>query len=112
MPYSWLDALLDVVLAPALWLGVLLAVIYGLLFTAWRGGGWRQVPRDLLAALVGFAGGQLVSVLLRVEFLRVGELRLPGATAGAVIALLAGRLIVQRLSGHKVAVRPKGRTSA
>jgi hypothetical protein len=41
-----LDAVLDILLSPALWLCVLFGVIYSLLFTLWRGGGFTQLLRD------------------------------------------------------------------
>lgn len=113
MPYTWVDTLLDVLLSPALWLGILLAVAYSLLFTAWRGGGWRQAPRDLLAGLVGFWLGQLASGLLHVDVLRVGEIRLLGATVGAVLGLLAGRVLQNRLQPQRRAsATAKGRTGS
>lgn len=101
MSYKWLDTLLDAALSPALWLGVLLATIYSLLFTAWRGGGWRQVPRDLLAGLLGFGAGHFGAAAIHLDLLRVGELRLLGATVGAMIGLALGRIIERRL--HRAA---------
>jgi hypothetical protein len=110
MPYTLLDTVLDAVLAPALWLGLLVAVVYSLLFTLWRGGGWRQAPKDLLAGLVGLGAGQVISGLVHLDTLRIGELRLLGATLGAAIALLAGRVIVRRLRRVQSPVPSRGRT--
>lgn len=110
MPYRLVDALLDFVLSPALWLGVLIALIYSLLFTLLRGGGWRQIPRDLSASLAGFWAGHLVAGLVHLDLLRVGELRLLGATLGAAIALLAGRVIARRVRRVQPATA-KGRTT-
>jgi hypothetical protein len=111
MPYRLVDTLLDIALAPALWLGVLIALIYSLLFTLWRGGGWRQAPKDLLAGLVGFGSGHLIAGVVHLDLLRVGQLRLLGATLGAAIALLAGRVIVRRLRPVQPRVPAKGRTT-
>ena len=90
-PNVWIDRLLDIVRSPGLWLSVLLAVIYSLIFAAWRWAGWRQVPRDLLAGLLGFAAGQLFGTLVGFTNLRVGLVQLLWGTIGAVAALAAGR---------------------
>ncbi len=63
IPSGWLDTVLDVLLSPGLWLSVMLVLIYSLLFSAWRWGGWRQLGRDVLAGLLGFAIGQLIGTL-------------------------------------------------
>ncbi len=86
----WLDWLLDVVLAPALWLAVLLAVIYSTLFALWRGGGWRGWGRDILAGLIGFGVGQMAGTWLGSTWLRVGDVQLLWGTLAAVIALIVG----------------------
>lgn len=90
MPAPWVDRLWDVALAPALWLSATLALIYSALFTLWRGGGWRQLPRHALVGIVGFGAGQLLGVLLASELLRVGEVHLLWGTIGAALALLVG----------------------
>ena len=46
IPSGWLDAGLDVLLSPGLWLSVLLVLIYSLLFSAWRWGGWRHAEKS------------------------------------------------------------------
>ena len=91
MAVSWLDRLLDYAFAPAFWLAVLLAVIYSMLFTIWRGGGGRAWSRDLLAGLVGFGIGQAAGVLLGSTWLRVGEVQLLWGTLAAGAALVIGR---------------------
>lgn len=91
IPGPWLEKLLDIVLAPGLWLSVLLALIYSLLFSAWRWAGGRQLGRDVLFGLLGFAAGQLAGVLLRLGWLRIGEVQLLWGTIGAVLALVLGR---------------------
>ncbi len=96
IPGPWLEKMLDVALAPGLWLSVLLALIYGLLFSAWRWGGWRQLARDMLAALLGFAAGQLAGTLMGLNWLRVGQVQLLWGTAGAVVVLALGRKLWRR----------------
>jgi hypothetical protein len=93
IPGPWLEKLLDIVLSPALWLSALLALIYSVLFSAWRWAGWRQLGRDVLAGLVGFAVGQLAGSLLHFGWVRIGEVQLLWGTVGAVAALLLGRTL-------------------
>ncbi len=86
-----LDRVLDIALSPALWLCVVLGLVYGLLFTLWRGGGFRQLWRDLLAGVLGFGFGQLLASFLRLPTLAVGEVHLLWGSLFAVVALLARR---------------------
>ncbi len=88
---TWDDRLWDLLLSPALWLSVTLALGYSLLFSLWRGGGWRQLPRDLVTGCVGFGLGQLAGYLLDINLLRVGEVHVLWGTLGAALALLLGR---------------------
>jgi hypothetical protein len=87
------DGVVDVVLSPALWLGVVLAVVCSVLFYGWRGGDRRQFGRDTVAALVGFGAGQMAATYLQLDMLRLGQLELMGGILGAVVALFAGRLV-------------------
>ncbi len=88
---SYLDLALDVILSPALWLSVLLGAIYGALFALWRGGGWLQAVRDVVAGVVGFGVGQLLATLLPLPSPQVGEAHLLWGSIFAVLALLVGR---------------------
>ncbi len=90
MPPAWSDRLWDLLLSPALWLSVILAVGYSILFSLWRGSGWRRLLRDLLVGCVGFCLGQLAGYLLGVALLRVGEVHVLWGTLGAALALLIG----------------------
>ena len=85
------DLALDIVLSPALWLSVLFGVVYSVLFTLWRGGGWRQALRDLVAGVVGFGAGQLLATLLPLPSPQVGEAHLLWGTLFAALFLLLGR---------------------
>lgn len=91
MSDGWADFLLDIVLSPAIWFSVALALTYSLLFHLWRGGGWRQLGRDLLAGLAGFGAGQLIGSLLGLRVLQVGQVQVLGGTLGAVLALILAR---------------------
>jgi drug/metabolite transporter (DMT)-like permease len=93
LPDYWIERLIDLALSPALWLSALLVVICALLFTLWRGGGWRQGVRDLIAAALGFLAGQLVASFLGLDLLRMGDVQLLFGTMGAVAALAAGRFL-------------------
>jgi uncharacterized membrane protein YeaQ/YmgE (transglycosylase-associated protein family) len=91
IPQPWEDRLLNLALSPALWLSILLAVVYSTLFTIWRGGGFKQWLFDLLAGLIGFGLGQLAGSLFRSTLVRVGDVHLLWGSLGAVIALWLGR---------------------
>ena len=93
IPNDWLDLALDVVFSPGLWLSVLLAVIYSLLFSTWRWAGWGQLGRDVLAGLLGFAAGQLIGTLVGFDWGRIGQVQLLFGTAGAVTLLAVGRAV-------------------
>ena len=93
IPSEWFDLALDVVLSPGLWLSVLLALIYSLLFSVWRWAGWGQLGRDVLAGLLGFAAGQLIGTLVGFDWGRIGQVQLLFGTAGAVASLAVGRAL-------------------
>jgi hypothetical protein len=89
----WIDGVIDIVLSPALWLSVVIAVVCSVLFYAWRGGGARQLGRDVVAGLLGFGAGQLIGAYLQLDLPRLGEIQVAASIAGAVFALFIGRLI-------------------
>ena len=86
-----LNWVLDVALSPTLWLSAFLAVALSLLFHLWRGGGRRQLGRDLLAGLAGFAVGQVLGMRLRLPDLRLGDVQLIWGTVGCAAGLVMGR---------------------
>jgi hypothetical protein len=94
-----IDGVMDVVLSPALWLSVVVAVACSVLFYGWRGGGMRQLGRDLAVSLLGFGIGQLAGIYLQLDFLRLGQVRILAGIAGAVCALFLGRLIWRQDAG-------------
>ncbi len=104
----WFDTLLDVALSPALWLSVVLALAVSLLFHLWRGGGWRQLARDLLAGLIGFAVGQALGMGLRLPGLRLGDVQLIWGMLGCAAGLTVGRGLPRgRLMARKAHAVPR-----
>jgi hypothetical protein len=95
---AWLDLLLDIAFSPALWLSAALGTVYSLLFYAWRGGQWRQLGRDLLAGLAGFALGQLAGPFLPLGRLAVGQVYVLWGTTAAVATLILSRWLWQKLA--------------
>jgi uncharacterized membrane protein YjjP (DUF1212 family) len=96
----WIDGVIDVVLSPALWLSVVIAVVCGVLFYAWRGGGARQFGQDVVAGLLGFGMGQLIGAYLQLDLPRLGEIQVVAGIAGAILALFIGRLIWRQSAGR------------
>lgn len=88
-----LDVVLDIVLAPGLWLGGLLAATFGIVFYGWRGGNGSQLVRDLLVSAAGFVIGHLAGQWFGVTLLQLGQVQLLSATIGSFLALFAGRII-------------------
>ena len=91
---SLIEVTLDVIFSPGLWLGVIAALGAGVIFHIAAGGGWRLLWRDLLAALVGFAVGQIIGLLTGNTWLRVGQVHLLYGAAFAIIAAFAHRVLL------------------
>ena len=89
----WIDGVMDVILSPALWLSVVVAVVLSVLFYGWRGGGVRQLGRDVVAGVLGFGIGQLAGTYLELDLLRLGEIQFLAGITGAIVALFIGRLM-------------------
>ncbi|MBN1659466.1 MAG: hypothetical protein JXA93_13765 [Anaerolineae bacterium] len=82
--------------APALALSVTLASVYALLFHLWKGGGlgrkgWRDLFFMWLAAVVGFAAGQLVGQLWGFIPWTIGQIHIIEATLLALVFLVVAR---------------------
>ncbi|HSJ57479.1 MAG TPA: hypothetical protein VLC95_09880 [Anaerolineae bacterium] len=82
--------------APALVLGVTLASVYALLFHLWKGEGlgrkgWRDLLFMWLAAVVGFASGQLVGQLWGFIPWTIGQIHIIEATLVALLFLIVAR---------------------
>jgi len=85
------DVILDIALSPTLWLCVVFGLVYGVLFTLWRGSGWRQLARDAAVGVFGFVAGQLLASVLRLPVVKVGEVHLLWGSLASVFSLLVGR---------------------
>ena len=83
--------LLDIVLSPALWFSLVLAVIYALVIFVWSGRGWSQLARDLAASILGFGIGHLIGALSGLGWFRLGQIQLFWGTLGALPAIAVGR---------------------
>jgi hypothetical protein len=93
------ESLIDLMLSPGLWLSVGLALVYGVLFYIWRGGGVRQLGRDLLAGVIGFGLGQAAGNWLRLNAFVLGQVQLLAGSLGAGLGLLIGRWAGRREAG-------------
>lgn len=74
-------------LPPSLILSTVLAVLLGTLWFVWRGRTLRDWIIDVLAALLGFALGQLAGWLLGLGLPTIGEVRVVEGSIFAVLAL-------------------------
>jgi len=98
------DVILDIALSPTLWLCVVFGLVYGVLFTLWRGSGWVQLARDAAVGVLGFAAGQLLASVLRLPAVKVGEVHLLWGSLASVFSLLVGRRL---LRPRAAAAKPK-----
>ncbi len=76
---------------PSVVLMLVLASLYGCLFYLFAGRGWLMLGLYWLAALVGFAFGEVVSRLLGVSLFPVGTVNVIEASLTSWIALLLTR---------------------
>ena len=81
-----IETALDIVFSPAVWLTLGLGLSCGLLAFLLRGGSGHQLIGDLMAGMVGFSTGQLLGLLLGLDWLLIGQVR---PVPGLVIAILA-----------------------
>lgn len=104
------DIILDIALSPTLWLCVVFGLVYGVLFTLWRGSGWGQLARDAVVGVLGFAAGQLLASVLRLPAVKVGEVHLLWGSLASVFSLLVGRRLFRpRVAASKAKSGPTRR---
>lgn len=76
---------------PVLILGAILASLYGLLFHLFWGRRMRELLTYWLAALLGFAVGQMLGWLLGTRLLMIGDLHLVEGSAASWAALVVAK---------------------
>jgi len=87
--------MLDLLLSPALLLGLVVALLYAALFHLWQGRTLRDLGVFALASLVGFALGQGLGQLTNLKLLDVGQVNMVEASLLSWLALfVANRLKV------------------
>jgi uncharacterized membrane protein YjjP (DUF1212 family) len=91
-----IEAALDLILSPALWLSLGMGLACGLLFHLWRRGGWDYFRLDLIAGVLGFAAGHIVASLFGNERLLLGQVQILPGLAGAALTLFGARLLTSR----------------
>lgn len=79
--------LLAELLSPSFVLSTLLAFLGATLWFAWQGGGWRGWVIDVLAAILGFAAGQLLATLWQTPLPAVGEVHVVEGMLGSWLML-------------------------
>jgi hypothetical protein len=72
---------------PSIILGSVIAVLVGAIFHLWRNGGFIQLVVYIVASVIGFWVGHGVAVIIDLDFLSYGPLRLGLALVGSVIFL-------------------------
>jgi hypothetical protein len=80
---------------PALALSLLLASIYAAAFHLWKGRRLRDLLFFWLAAVVGFATGQLIGYLLHLFPWTIGQVHPVEATLISLLFLFIARWLVQ-----------------
>ncbi|MAS33580.1 MAG: hypothetical protein CL610_06210 [Anaerolineaceae bacterium] len=84
---------------PTLTFGFLLATLYGAGFHFLIGGDIRRLALFLLSAWVGFSLGHVLGVMLTIDIMNIGTLRVASATLGAFTALVVAHVLT---SGRRV----------
>lgn len=70
-------------MSPSLLLSSLIAGIYAALFHLWRGRTFRELPLYLVAAIAGFALGDLVGDAIGLDIFMIGPLHIIEASLGS-----------------------------
>ncbi len=94
---------------PGLVFAFILATLYGVVFHLILGGDARRLALFLLSSWLGFGVGQILGLVLEIDLLRLGALRVLPATLGSFFILFA----VRALTTGQRRRRPmrKGRTA-
>ncbi len=84
-----LTGLVDLLVHPALWLSLVLALLYAAIFHAWQGRTLAGLGWFILASVAGFTAGHFAGAALR--FPALGQVQIMTGTLGAVAALVLTR---------------------
>lgn len=84
---------------PTFVFAALLATLLGAAFHFIIGGTLRRLLTYILASWVGFTVGHIIGVVLQINALNVGTLRLLTATLGAAAALVAVWILTRARKG-------------
>lgn len=74
---------------PTILFGFVVAILMGSGFHLWRGGNFVKLAQYLGASILGFWFGQLLAVLLQLDFLPVGALQFGLNISGSILFLFA-----------------------
>ncbi len=78
-------------LPPAVLLGLLLSVLYAGIFYVWGGRTLRDLLIYLIAAVIGFALGQGIGMLIRLPLPHIGQVYIVEATVLSWLAMIGVR---------------------
>lgn len=79
------------IIPPGLLLGLVLSALYAGLFHIWGGRNLKDLVEFMLAAVVGFAGGQVLGMLLDMPLPRIGQVYIVEATLFSWLAMIGAR---------------------
>ena len=82
-------------------LAFILATLFGATFHLIMGGDARRLALFLLAGWLGFSLGHLLGVVLDINILNIGILRVVSASFGALVALAAAHILTANRSGKR-----------
>ena len=80
--------------APGLLLGILIATFVALVYHFIMGGGIRRMGQHILAAVVSFFAGHLLSEAIGQQVLRFGTLNLVPGILAAIIGLITATILL------------------
>jgi len=86
-------------LGPTTILSFILATLFGAAFHLIAGGDARRLSLFLLAGWIGFGLGHVFGVVLGIQLMSIGTLRLLPAILGAVVALMVAHFLTN--NGNK-----------
>lgn len=86
---------------PTITFGFILATLFGSAFHLLMGGDARRLAVFLLSGWIGFGLGHSLGVLLNINILNIGTLRIVAASFGAFVALLVAHILTSNQSRER-----------